>query len=162
MQIQVSPASLRASTMVLNTTLLVLPDLKGVCPWPVLTNPHFDEICKYHSSILYSQTHSPKLVASKSSAWADSFGFFSGSKRQHFIRSATELLASYTYPYAGPEELRVCSDAMNLFWVIDEILDDMTYPEVCDTAKSYMKAMKGELNDGSAFAHMATEYVSSV
>ena len=142
----------------LDATLLVLPDLKEACQWPVKMNPHFDDICECQELLLYPCTHCSLLAVPESSAWSDSFGFFSGPKRQHFIRSATQLLASYAFPYAGREELRVCCDTMSLFWIIDEMLDDLTYPQVCNPAETFIKAFKGELHAGSAIMQLLTEW----
>ena len=47
---------------------------------------------------------------------------------------------------------------MSLFWIIDESLDDLTYPQVCNPVESFMKAFKGELHDGSAIMQLLTEW----
>ena len=61
----------------LDATLLVLPDLKEACQWPVKMNPHFDEICKCQELLLYTvlivhylqcQNHQHGLIHLDSSA----------------------------------------------------------------------------------------------
>lgn len=96
------------------------------------------------------------ILAAESSALTESLilHLFSDTKRQHFVRSATELLASYTYPYAGPEELRTCCDCMNLLYSVDEITDDQDLSGVRETIDLVDKAMKGEIQEGPPIVHM--------
>lgn len=54
------------------------------------------------------------VPGAESSAWVDSFNFFTDRKRAHFERSFMELLGSYMFPYADFEEFRTCCDLMNV------------------------------------------------
>ena len=38
---------------------------------------------------------------------------------------------------------------MDIFWVTDELFDDMEYPAICGKMDTYIKAMKGDPCDSS-------------
>ena len=85
-----------------------LPDLLAMCPFPCAINPHYEQ------------------ASAESKAWVDSFGVFSGTKRDFFIRSNVDLLVSYAYPRADYEAFRTCCDFMNIIFVIDDLCDDLS------------------------------------
>jgi len=121
---------------------LVLPDLLKICPWNPSTNPNYEK------------------AAAESSALTESLilHLFSDAKHQHFVRSAVELLASYTYPYAGFEEFRTCCDCINLLFAVDEITDDQDLSGVRETIELVDKAMKGKIHEGPPIVHLTMAF----
>ena len=92
-----------------------------------------------------------------STKWVQSFGIFKDKKLQFFLEGGSELLCSYAYPYAGPEQLRTACDFINLLFVVDETCDDLDGPEAAKTCDVFLRAMKGEVLEGTAAIRMTRE-----
>ena len=105
---------------------LVLPDLFDMAPFMLSISPHYKE------------------AGAESAAWTDSFGFFEGRVREHFIRSDFELLVALSYPTASYEDFRTMCDYMNSFFVFDNISDEQDREAAAKTANVYVMALKGE------------------
>lgn len=144
-----------------STHQLVLPDLMKMCPWSSSTNPHLGTAGVYLSiySLCFVLTQIMCYLGPESAAWVDSFGFFQNAKRSQFQDAAAELCAARTYPYASFEDFRTVCDFVNLLFVADETSDDQDGEGAAKTGDTFVRAMKGELSDGSAIVRLTREYV---
>jgi hypothetical protein len=109
-----------------DTTELFIPDLFACCPLNASFNPHYAS------------------VRPEAQAWIDRFGFFSGKKRQHFIKSDIECLAAYSHPRATREDFRTICDAINVIYVNDMLTDEQDGTAAMETANLFIKALVGE------------------
>ncbi|KAH9934236.1 terpenoid synthase [Fomitopsis serialis] len=100
-------------------------------------------------------------ASAASSAWIHSHRLFSDRKRAAFVQGCYELLASYTYPYAGPEQLRTCCDFVNLLFVLDDISDEEDGAGARRIGDTFLSALRYPAwDDGSALAKMTREFRS--
>ena len=123
-----------------------LPDLPGICqdPFSPSFNPHYE------------------ALASESKAWIDSLGILSGEKKRYFSASAFEFLAAHTYPFGDRAGYRLCCDYLNATFILDDYSDDEGGEGARRMADSFMNALRDPTwDDGTAFARMARESVSS-
>lgn len=117
-----------------------LPDLLAVCPFKGRTNPYY-----------------PK-ASEDSHKWLKSHKVFKDRKRAFFIQGENELLASYAYPYAGPEQVRGCCDFINLLFVLDEISDEQNGKDAIQTGLVAYRAMSDpDFDDGSVLCTMTKQ-----
>ena len=72
------------------------------------------------------------------------------------------MCAAHTYPYADYDEYRTACDFLNLLFVADEMSDDQDGEGASETGNTFIRAMRGELKDGSAIIRLTHEYVVSV
>ena len=120
----------------------VLPDLQAICKWKWAFNSHHE------------------ATKSASTKWVQSFGIFKDKKLQFFLEGGSELLCSYAYPYAGPEQLRTACDFINFLFTIDEISDDQDGDGARKTGNTVLKALKDpNYDDGNVLCRMTKEYV---
>lgn len=122
---------------------LILPDLFSMTPLTSSKNPHYE------------------LVGDESAKWTDSYRFFDGRDREHFMKSEFELLAALAYPRASKEDLRIACDWMNVLFVFDELGDRQDGSDTEATANAFFAALKGvdcEYSD-TAFYKYVSEYV---
>ena len=117
----------------------ILPDLLALCPFEGSTSPYYAQ------------------AAAESAAWVDSYGAFTGQKREHFRMSRFELLAANSYPYTSLDRLRMCCDLINLLSVVDEACDDQTGNEAWQLSQSYLRALNGGSCDGSLISRITKE-----
>ena len=118
----------------------VLPDLQAICKWRSAFNPHHEE------------------AKAASTKWVQSFGVFKGKKLQFFLAGGSELLCSYVYHYAGPEQLRTACDFVNWLFTIDEISDDQGGDGARATGSTVLRALKdANFDDGSILCKMTKE-----
>lgn len=69
-----------------------------------------------------------------------------------------ELLCSWAYPYATPEQLRLCCDFTSLLFVVDEISDDQNGNGAAATGYTLLDALRdGSFDDGSKLCKMTQE-----
>ena len=102
-----------------------LPNLFVISPFKPSLNPHY------------------KQAGAESAAWVDSFRFFDGKVREHFIHSDFELLAALAFPKANYDDFKTICDYMNSFFVFDNISDEQTGPDAEITATTYINAIAG-------------------
>lgn len=123
-----------------------LPDLHALCPWKAAFNPHNDAVGHASREWVLSYPHDAEQAMDK---------------LKFFEQCGPELLASWGYPYAGPEELRTCCDFVNLLFTIDEISDLQNGKEAATTATCVIRSMtEDDYDDGSILCHMTRESVS--
>ncbi len=120
---------------------LVLPDLVSTCPFNWSSHPDYERARK------------------ESSAWVESFKFFTDRKRRIFGIYNAELLAALANSYAGYEELRTCCDFYNLLFVVDELSDELNGDDTRKLGVILLRALGGEFTQGSALSRMGEEYV---
>ena len=124
----------------------ILPDLPGICkdPFSPSFNSHYEDL------------------ASESKAWIESLGILSGKKKRYFSASAFEFLAAHTYPHGDRAGFRLCCDYLNTTFILDDYSDDEGGKGARQMADSFMNALRDpSWDDGTAFARMARESVSS-
>ena len=102
-----------------------LPDLRSVCPWEVVLNPHYEDVATASSEWTYSYIGRMPELRDKIEVLSRSFG---------------ELLAAYTFPHASADTLRICCDFNNLLFVIDEFTDDQSGSAVESTIQMIRSA----------------------
>lgn len=66
----------------------------------------------------------------ESIAWVKSLGVMSDKKLAAFAKYEIMILTAWAYRRVGPQHFRLCSDFMHLFWIIDDITDDLPSVEV--------------------------------
>lgn len=66
----------------------------------------------------------------ESMAWVKSLGVMSDKKLAEFAKYEIMILVAWAYRRASPQHFRLCSDFMHLFWIIDDITDDLRSVEV--------------------------------
>lgn len=118
---------------------LVLPDLISTCPFNSSLNLDYER------------------ARGESNAWVDRFGALAGRKGAIFSVYNLELLISLAHPEAGYEELKTCCDWNNLFFVYDEISDQLGGEEVLRLADEFLKALDGEFTRDSVISDMTKE-----
>ena len=125
--------------------VLVLPNLFLTTPFVCSTNSHY------------------KQAGAESAAWTDSFNFFDGAARQHFMHSDFELLVAFAYPSATYDDFRTICDYMNSFFVFDNISDEQDGEAALITANTYLKALMGEdcEDSNTLFYKFVSEWVTS-
>lgn len=124
----------------MSSTSFVLPDLLSLCPFPARANPHFERASK------------------ESYEWLSGFGVFKDRKRAFFIQGENELLCSYAYPYADYEQLRGCSDFVNLLFVLDETSDVQDGQNALKTGLTVYNAFSDpDFEDGSVICTMTKQ-----
>ncbi|KIL64403.1 hypothetical protein M378DRAFT_186710 [Amanita muscaria Koide BX008] len=120
---------------------LVLPDLKGQCPFIGTTSPHYVD------------------ASAESRAWINGFDVFTDRKRAYFIQGFNEVLVSHTYSYAGYEQFRTACDFVNLLFVLDELSDDMNSADARETFNAYRCALQDpDWDDGSVIAKITKDF----
>lgn len=125
-----------------SSEVLRLPDLIGLCPFPVSSNPHCAQ------------------AGVESAAWIERYNVFSERNRSFFLQLCGERLVSRAYPYADFESARTCCDFMNLVFVLDEISDDQDGAGARETGDTFLKAMSDEPCDGSLLSRITKESVA--
>ena len=118
---------------------IVLPDLYAIVPFKGSQNPAF------HS------------VHRESIAWVESHKVFTGHKWEQYVQTCPELLASYAYPLADYERLRMCCDYIALLYVMDETTDEQQAKEARQTLDSHVNALAREPCDDNAVSRMTKE-----
>lgn len=115
-------------------------------------------LVRYYSSMsnVLPLTH-PHTAGAESAAWIDSFKLLNGRKRDIYIESKPELLASRAYPYAGYEEFRTSCDILLAIIVLDETSDDQTGADSRSTGNVFLAALGGRPCDKSALTRMTQE-----
>ena len=120
----------------------VLPDLYAVLPFEGGQNPFFD------------------VVGKESRDWVNSYDIIP----HHRPPGSTTggLLASYCYPYAPRNELRVCADFLNILIMLDEVSDVQDSNGVRETIHLFVRALRDDpdCDDGSPLAKMLIRYVT--
>ena len=120
-----------------------LPDLRSLCPWKGLFNPHY-EVASVEASKWVLQ-YAPAAIPSK-----DRIPFFE--------QKGCPLLAAWTYPYADAEKLRTCCDFLNITFVVDEVSDRQDGKDAEATAATVLNAMKDDAyDDGTVLCKMVKE-----
>ena len=118
-------------------TVLTLPDLLSQCPFPPSTNPHYE------------------VSGPNTAAWLDKY--FHGDALVRLKQARTDLLINYTYPYVSPEFFQLCSDNMNLLFVVDGISDKQDGFGAEKTREMFLKALKGEPCEDDVVPRMTRE-----
>lgn len=122
-----------------------LPDIDAICQWKTTLNPHHEEVAK------------------ASSEWVLGFNFFTGQKAKFFRERSSEILTSFVYPTAGPEQLRTACDFINLLFIVDEISDDQDGKGARQTGQTLLQALKDPVyEDESKLCKMTKEYVGKL
>lgn len=94
--------------------------------------------------------------------WIRSYGLFSDDQWEKFLRSDVPRFASRTFPYAGYEKLRNCTDFCLLVFALDDITDDEDKNKGTLTSKESVDAMQSDIiKSSSAGERMIKEYVES-
>ena len=87
---------------------------------------------------------------------------FTDDQWEKFLRSDVPRFASRTFPYAGYEKLRNCTDFCLLVFALDDITDDEDKIKGTLTSKESVDAMQSDIiQSSSAGERMITEYVRS-
>ncbi|EPQ52916.1 hypothetical protein GLOTRDRAFT_131208 [Gloeophyllum trabeum ATCC 11539] len=112
---------------------LKLPDLEYICPFPLLCNPLYE------------------AARGESSAWVETFAHYADNPRKRaFLRSSDlKRMASFAYPIADYEALRVICDWFNGIFVVDELTDDQTEEEAAKTMRAHLDGLFGSVGDQS-------------
>lgn len=121
-------------------TVLVLPDLMSICPFPWSPNPH-------HARGSY-----------ESMQWADSYNILVDRKRSLAIIKDVAILASYAYSYAEYEEFRTSVDLLVVLFILDEISDSQNEDGVRKTEIVVRRALSGQECDGSPLSRFLNRY----
>ena len=123
---------------------LYIPDFLSICNLPTNTHPLED------------------VVRRETEEWILSYGLFSDDQWEKFLRSDVPRFASRTFPYAGYEKLRNCTDFCLLVFALDDITDDEDKIKGTLTSKESVDAMQSDIiQSSSAGERMITEYVRS-
>lgn len=120
-------------------TKIILPDLLSLCKFSWKSNPHFVQ------------------AKEQSTDWILSYNIFDEAGRRRFTRTNGALLGAHTYTYANLEELRTCSDFLNLLFTLDEISDDQDMAGVRTTRNAFVNALNGIYDDSSVVSRFTKE-----
>jgi hypothetical protein len=123
---------------------LYIPDFLSICNLPSNTHPLED------------------VVRRETEEWILSYGLFSDEQWEKFLRSDVPRFASRTFPYAGYEKLRNCTDFCLLVFALDDITDDEDKNKGTLTSKESVDAMQSDIiRSSSVGERMIKEYVKS-
>ena len=128
-----------------NTTVprtLHLPDLHALCPFKTSLNPYHRE------------------VAAASSQWILSFTAHQGKDVVIYREDGKQQLSAWTFPYAEPEQLRICCDVIHILFQTDDVSDEQNGQDAASTGRAFANAMEDDaFDDGSVICKIAKEYV---
>lgn len=131
--------------MALPDDQFILPDLYAVLPFKGGgQNPLFD------------------VVSKESGDWIAGCGILPSSRHVEAISTHAGLFASYLYPTASYEALRVSTDFMNVLFILDKITDTQDPDGVRGTLGFLARALGNDLDcdDGSPITKMLIRSVS--
>jgi hypothetical protein len=116
----------------------ILPDLYVDLPFKIDQNPLFDTVGK------------------EAREWMDSYDILPHHRRDRFTSTSGELLGSYCYPYAPRDPFRVCTDFINVLFMLDEVSDIQDPDGARETIHLLVRALGNDpdCDDGSQLAKM--------
>lgn len=116
--------------------------------------PSFHSICRWQASC---NTHH-EVVSAASRQWVASYNILSPYDWSIFTKCLPELLASWAYPRATPDQLRICCDLISLLFIVDDVSDDQTGEGAASTGSTLLDALRDETFDnGTTLCKMTQE-----
>jgi len=111
------------------TNTFTLPDMISFCQTPKPVSPHYEQ------------------VAAEAKQWLSDGGHIEESIIDNLVSWKFALLVCTAFPGAGPTELRACTDALNMGFLLDDLAEDVDH----HVMEAVSRSILGSMHDPESF-----------